>query len=157
VLFGVSGAGVIRGQEVSDNTLREVGNELVRLEPPAHIVLTRVPVTDSHDVLVLETTAQTGAPYTFNGRAYRRVGTSTGLLPQGESQPPLLDTDHAQQRGENKPATGYDTADLDHDEIRRRLTEAVEAGRLDSTVTGVTERLQKLPLLAGDRLLQAAV
>jgi predicted HTH transcriptional regulator len=49
VLFGVSTAGVIRGQDVSDNTLRELGNELVRLEPPAHIVLTRVPVIDSRE------------------------------------------------------------------------------------------------------------
>jgi ATP-dependent DNA helicase RecG len=47
VLFGVSAAGAIRGQEISDSTLREVGNELLRLEPPAHIIMTRVSVDGS--------------------------------------------------------------------------------------------------------------
>jgi ATP-dependent DNA helicase RecG len=48
-------------------------------------------------------------------------------------------------------------AELDQGEIRRTLTEAVEGGRLDSTVTGPTEALHKLHVLAGDRPLQAAV
>jgi ATP-dependent DNA helicase RecG len=101
VLFGVSAAGAIRGQEVSDSTLREVGNELLRLEPPAHIIMTRVPVDGSCAVLVLETTVRSGAPYCYNGRAFRRVGTNTSLMPQKDYQRRLLERDHAQQRWEN--------------------------------------------------------
>jgi ATP-dependent DNA helicase RecG len=157
VLFGVSTAGAIRGQDVTENTLREVGNELVRLEPPAHIVLTRVPVEGTREVLVLETTLRNNAPYTYNGRPYRRVGTNTTLMPQAEYQRRLLERGHAQQRWENQPAVGYAVADLDENEIRRTVTDAVAAGRLESVVTDPTEVLQKLHLLAGDQPLQAAV
>ena len=157
VLFGVSATGAIRGQDITENTLREVGNDLVRLEPPAHIVLTRVPVAGTREVLVLETTLRNNAPYTYNGRPYRRVGTNTSLMPQAEYQRRLLERDHAQQRWENQPAVGYGIADLDENEIRRTVTDAVAAGRLESILTNPTDVLQKFHLLAGDRLLQAAV
>jgi ATP-dependent DNA helicase RecG len=157
VLFGVSTAGAIRGQDVTENTLREVANDLVRLEPPAHIVLTRVPVDGTREVLVLETTLRNNAPYTYNGRPYRRIGTNTTLMPQAEYQHRLLERGHAQQRWENQPAVGYTVADLDENEIRRTVTDAVAAGRLESVVTDPTEVLQKLHLLAGDQPLQAAV
>ena len=44
VLFGVTNAGRIVGQDVADATFQEIANALRKLEPPAWIVQTRVPV-----------------------------------------------------------------------------------------------------------------
>jgi len=157
VLFGVSNSGRIRGQSVTDNTLREVAHEITKLDPPATIMQSRVSVSDTADVLVLETTVRTSAPYIYNGRPYQRIGTTTSLMSQAEYERRLLNRGHSQRRWENQIAVGYSLADLDEEEIRRTIREAVDAGRLDSTVTGPTEALNKLHLVDEGRPLQAAV
>src|SRR5262245_19644282 len=58
VLFGVTSGGRILGQTISDGTLREVANDITRLEPPATITQTRVSVSESDEVLILETTVR---------------------------------------------------------------------------------------------------
>ena len=68
VLFGVTNAGRIPGQDMADATYQEVANAIRKLEPPAWIEQTRVPVAGTKEVLILETTQQTDAPYTFDGR-----------------------------------------------------------------------------------------
>ncbi len=44
VLFGVTGAGVVAGQQVSERTIEELSAELGRIEPPAFPTVGRVPV-----------------------------------------------------------------------------------------------------------------
>jgi ATP-dependent DNA helicase RecG len=80
VLFGVTTSGRIQGQEISDNTLQEVAREIVRLEPPATLVQTRVPVEGAREVLVLETTDRSQAPYIFGGRPYRGAWARCALV-----------------------------------------------------------------------------
>src|SRR5947209_2610741 len=80
VLFGVTDARKIRGQTISDTTLQDVARELVRLEPPATVRQTRVPVEGGHEVLILDVPRGEQAPYVYNGRPYRRIGTTTSLM-----------------------------------------------------------------------------
>lgn len=157
VVFGVTAGGRIVGQQVADATLRDVANAIVELQPPASVTQSRVAVSGAAEVLVLATTDRSGAPYTYRGRAYRRVGTTTSPMPQAEYERRLLERGHPQRRWETQPACGYTVAALDEAEIRRTITEAVDAGRLESTVTGPMEALRKLHLIEGDRVSQAAV
>jgi ATP-dependent DNA helicase RecG len=82
VLFGVRSNGRIVGQSISDATLREVASELAKLDPPATVTTQRVAVSPSHGVLVLSTTSRSAAPYTYAGRPFRRVASTTGRMPQ---------------------------------------------------------------------------
>ncbi len=157
VLFGVNSRGEIQGQHISDATMREVANELARLEPPADLVQSRIAVGGGKEVLALETALRHAAPYLYNGRPYRRVGTTTSLMPQAEYQRRLLERDHAQQRWENQPAVGYRYADLDEVEIWRSVSEASAARRLDAVVTSPMEALRKFHLMADEVPTQAAV
>lgn len=157
VLFGVSNSGRFRGQTVTDNTLREVAHEITKLDPPATITQTRVSVSNSADVLILETTLRASAPYVYNGRPYQRIGTTTSIMPQAEYERRLLNRGHAQRRWENQIAEGYSPSDLDETEIRRTIREAIDAGRLESIVTGPTEALDKLHLVQEGHPVQAAV
>src|SRR5690242_16012408 len=53
VLFGVTTAGKVDGQDVADSTFQEVANAIRKLEPPAWIEQTRIPVSGTKEVLVL--------------------------------------------------------------------------------------------------------
>ncbi|MHB1423322.1 MAG: ATP-binding protein [Gemmataceae bacterium] len=157
VLFGVTKSGKIQGQDISDNTLQEVAREIVRLEPAATIAQMRVPVEGTREVLMLETTDRSQAPYTYNGRPYRRIGTTTSQMPQAEYERRLLERGHPQRRWENQLAERYRLKDLDMKEVRHAVADAVAAGRLESPVTNPTEALEKLKLVEHGHPLQAAV
>jgi ATP-dependent DNA helicase RecG len=157
VLFGITADGRIVGQNVSDATLREVASELKRLEPPVTIEQLRIPVSASGEVLVLEAGIQSGTPFTYNGRPFRRVGSTTSLMPQAEYERRLLERGHSQQRWENQLAIDYRLQDLDRREIARTVNEALNAGRLEGTVESPSEVLRKLHLADERGVIQAAV
>src|SRR5258708_39694194 len=74
VFFGVTNAGKVQGQDVAESTFHEVANAIRKLEPPAWIEQTRIPVSGAKEVLMLETTLRADGPYTFDGRAFLRIG-----------------------------------------------------------------------------------
>src|SRR5690349_574701 len=79
LFFGVTKGGRMEGQDISDSTLQEVSREILRLEPSTTISQMRLPVQGTREVLILETTDRSLAPYTYNGRPYQRIGTTTSL------------------------------------------------------------------------------
>ena len=100
VLFGVTTAGRIQGQDMADATYQEVANAIRKLEPPAWIEQIRVPVSGTKEVLILETTQRTDGPYTFDGRPYQRIGNTTSRMPQAEYQRRLLAVQRQAPMGE---------------------------------------------------------
>ena len=102
VLIGVTPAGKVIGQQVDDATLREVAATLDKLEPPARIRIQRIPLGQGREVVVLDAPgSRDSLPFTFGGRAYRRVGSTTSVMPQEEYQRLLLDRAHSRRRWEN--------------------------------------------------------
>jgi len=81
VLFGVTNAGKIQGQDTTDATFQDVANAIRKLEPPVWIAQIRIPVSGTKEVLILETTLRTDGPYTFDGRPYLRIGNTTSRMP----------------------------------------------------------------------------
>ena len=59
VLFGVTNAGKIQGQDTTDATFQDVANAIRKLEPPVWIAQIRIPVSGTKEVLILETTLRT--------------------------------------------------------------------------------------------------
>lgn len=157
VCFGVNSSGRIVGQNVSDSTSQEVARELRKFEPAADVRQHIVELPSGMNVFVLETGDRSQAPYTFDGRAFQRVGTTTSLMPQEEYQRRLLERGHSQQRWENQAACGYAISDLDEEEIARTVTEALSARRLDSPATSAPEVLRRLKLADDNGVTQAAV
>src|SRR5438445_3286629 len=107
VLFGVNTAGKVQGQDVADATFQEVANAIRKLEPPAWIEQTRIPVSGTKEVLMLETTQHMDDPYTFDGRPYQRIGNTTSRMPQAEYERRLLARAKNQQRWESEVVEGY--------------------------------------------------
>lgn len=158
ILIGVGPDGKIIGQQVSDNTLRDIAAMLGRFEPPARIEMDRVDVGGGRTVIVLDApSAREHAPFTFEGKAYRRVGSTTTVMAQEEYGRLLLDRNHSRHRWENRPAVGVRLEDLDHEEILQTRQAAIERRRIAaSTSTDVGDILDRLGLRVDGEITQAA-
>jgi ATP-dependent DNA helicase RecG len=158
VLFGVDPDGAVKGQQVIDKTIDDLANEIARIDPPALPSIDRVPVGKGKEVIVVRVSQGARKPYTFNGRAYRRVGTTNAELSRDDYQHMLLEQIHGVTRWENEPASGWTIADLDVSEITRTLDEAVRRGRAEDPGTrDPMELLRGFGLIKGTELLRAAV
>lgn len=106
VLFGIEPSGRVLGQQVSDHTLEEVAQEIRELDPPAFPTLERVDVGGGLEVLVVTVAQGPGRPYSYKGRAFKRVGSTSPEMSRDEYNRMLLERLHGQQRWENEPAIG---------------------------------------------------
>ncbi len=158
VLVGVTPGGKVVGQQVSDSTLRDVAVMIERFEPPADISLERVSTAPGKEVLVLSTPEPAkGGPFTWGGRAYRRIGTATSAMPQQQYKRLLLDHEHEHHRWENQSAEGVKLEDLDREEILRTRELAVLQNRVSAgTSLDPGEILDRLGLRKNGRIFRAA-
>lgn len=104
VLVGVTEAGKLRGQTVSDATLKDLAQAYMQFEPPADLLQERVVLANGSEVFVLSVDPSPSAPHTFHGRVYRRLNSTTSVMPQAEYQRRLLEREHPANRWENRPA-----------------------------------------------------
>lgn len=127
VLIDVSADGRLVGQEVADITLRDIAAMLGRFEPPARVEISRVDVGNGRQVIVLDAApARQFAPFVFESKPYKRVGSTTTVMSQEEYARLLLDRNHSRHRWKNQPAVGVRLEDLDREEILRTRATAIE-------------------------------
>ena len=158
VLFGITSARVVVGQQVGERTIEELSAELRLINPPAFPTVERVPVDGDREVIVVSTSQGASRPYTYRGSGYRRVGNTTLAMSADEYNRMLFERMHSEQRWENQPAAGWSVDELDVAEIRRTVSEAVRRARLEEPVSGdPSDMLRGLGLLRDGVLLRAAV
>ncbi len=131
VLFGVTPEGRVVGQQVSERTIEEVSAELTRIDPPAFPAIERIPVQEGCEVVTVTVVRGQAGPYMYRGNAYRRVGNTTVEMPSGEYRQMLFERMHSERRWENQPAEGWSVDELDEQEIRTTVEEAVRRGRIE--------------------------
>ncbi|MCK6537536.1 MAG: putative DNA binding domain-containing protein [Polyangiaceae bacterium] len=158
LLIGVGPDGSLVGQEVADITLRDVAAMLGRFEPPARVEMTRVDAGNGRQVIVLEAAASRQfAPFVFESKPYKRVGSTTTVMSQEEYARLLLDRNHSRHRWENQPAVGVRLEDLDREEVLRTRATAIEQRRLSAgTSMDVGDILDRLGLRIDGQVTQAA-
>lgn len=158
VLFGVRPDGAVEGQHVSDQTLRDVAESADRFEPPAHVAIQRVKAAAGREVLIVAVDKSHDArPFTYEGRPYIRVGSTTRRMPQAKYERLLIERGHARRRWENLPAEGLTLDDLDRTEILRTRELAIQQNRISpDTSQDPGEILDRLGLRIAGVLTQAA-
>jgi ATP-dependent DNA helicase RecG len=158
VVIGVAPDGKIKGQQVTDSTLRDVAAMLGRFEPAARVEMGRIDIGNGRSVIVLDApSAREHAPFIFEGKPYRRVGSTTTVMGQDEYGRLLLDRNHSRHRWENQPAVRVSLEDLDHEEILRTRDAAIQQRRISAgTSTDVGDILDRLGLRRGGVITQAA-
>jgi len=158
VFFGITDQGKIIGQEVSRKTLEDIANEMREIEPPAFPDMETVALPSGNTVIALRVPGS-GGLYAYKGRPYIRNGPTTIQMPRSEYDRRLMEKFHATRRWENEQVEeGVTVRDLDAEEIRITLDNAIRLGRLEPTGRRDIESiLLGLELIREGRLLNAAV
>jgi len=158
VLFGVRPDGRAEGQDVSDQTLREIAQAADRFEPPANVSIDRVRIGPGRDVVAMEVEGGWDMrPFAYEGHGYERVGSTTRRMPQTRYERLLVERGHARRRWENLPAEGLTLKHLDRSEILRTRELAIQQNRISpDTSRSIGEILDRLKLRADGVLTQAA-
>ncbi|MFC1629560.1 ATP-binding protein [Gemmatimonadota bacterium] len=160
VFIGVTPEGDPVGQDISDKTQREIAGILKKFEPPAPVELNIIDLQDSPRKIIALSAPPPGdtVPFTFDGRAYHRVGSTTSVMPMEQYESLLLDRMHSRHRWENRPASGITINELSQDEIIRTVRVGMETGRMSETDTSdLNDVLRRLGLYRDPELLNAAV
>jgi len=158
VVFGAADSGQVLGQEVSPPTLRQLQAEIARIQPTPFADVECVPLGDGGPHALVVTVPGRTSVYTFDGRAYIRIGPTTVRMAKDQYEQLLLEQNHGNRRWEKLPARKITIEDLDSAEILRTVDEAVRRDRLEDPGTREPrEILMGMGLIEDDRLLNAAV
>jgi ATP-dependent DNA helicase RecG len=158
LLFGVRADGKPEGQAVSDQTLRDITQSFDRFEPPVNVPVERLPLKSGREILMLRVDGTSDSiPFTFEGRPYERVGSTTRKMSQQSYEKLLLERTHSRRRWENQPAVGVQLKDLDREEILRIRELAIQQRRISAgTNRKVPDIIDRLGLRQDGVLTQAA-
>ncbi len=130
VVFGVGKKDKIIGQLVSDKTKRELFEVFAKFEPAADIDVEWIDVDDTHKAIVCKVERGNMRPYVYDGRPYKRVQSSTTVMPQEEYERMLAERKGFQSDWELEINPDLKLSDLDENEIRKTARMGVEEGRL---------------------------
>ena len=158
VIFGVEPDGAIIGQQIGENTIERLTQDLRNIDPAISPTIDRQGIGEGRELLIVSVEAGKDKPYTYHGRAYRRVGSTDQTLSQREYREMLSNLIQSERKWESELALGWTIDDLDHEEIARTVREGIRIGRISPLVTDVPEdMLRGLGLMSGNQLLRAAV
>ncbi len=161
VLIGVKNNGQLVGQDVTDNTRQEMACGMKKIEPPEQnrIEIYYIPLNQNKYVIALVVQVGMHAPYTYNGRAYARIESSTSTMPQHLYEQLLVRRGQLNHKWEEQISEGYDIASLDYEEIRFMIKEGVDNHRVSVEVLNydIEKILSNLKLMKDGRLINAAV
>ena len=154
LIFGITPISMkVIGQEVTDNTQRELAQALSYVEPAAdiHIEYVDVPDYPGNKVIALHFEAFVWGrqPFTYRGCPYYKVESTTKVMPRDMFEERLRANKPHYYAWERQQAEHISISDLHEERIRGTVRLGVEGGRLPaSTVTETLEHiLEKLQLL----------
>ena len=143
---------------VNDLTIERLVAELGKIDPPAFPNVDRIITSGGLEVVMVTAPIVQHQPYSYRGKAWRRVGNTSQPMSRDEYNRVLLERLHGQHRWENEPAPEWTVDDLDVNEIVRTIDEAIRRGRADDPGTrDPLALLRGLNLTRGRVLLRAAV
>ncbi len=159
VLIGVSDAGQLIGQHVTDNTRQEIAREINKIEPTAQIEIFYIPLKDEKYVIAIKVDSNHHAPYTYDGRAFERNQSTTCRMTQHGYEQLIVARGQLNHSWEESIATSHSIDDLDFDEINMAVQQGIAAGRVpaiaeNETIEGI---LKSWNLMEGGRINNAAV
>lgn len=138
LVFGVAPKSLkILGQEVTDNTQREIAQALSGLEPAVSVDIQYIDVPDRLGCQVIamyfEAFVWGTAPYTYHGSPYYKVESTTKLMPRNMFEERLRANKPNYYAWERQTADHITIADMDEKLIRGALRLGVEKNRMPAT------------------------
>lgn len=151
----------IVGQEVSDKTKREIGNELAKITPVPNIEVNYIVLSEQKLYVVVfhVTTDSTKRPYFYDSRAFIRVQSDTLPMPREYLHHLTMSNANSGQHWEDQTQDNVSVDDLDIDEILSTLKEGVLNGRIPESFSTQDPQLalQRLGLVINGKITNAAI
>ena len=159
LLFGVTDDGRTVGQEVADKTLREIANELERIEPNADVKIERVAVGSGKYVIALTVKEGKNKPYSYDDRPYLRKQSTTQTMRRDEYAQLIQENQRLSPGWDSLLTNNCTLNDLDKNRISEVVHTAVAEGRMASMAARANfkEILKKFGLIVDEKLTNAAV
>ncbi|MBQ0076085.1 MAG: putative DNA binding domain-containing protein [Bacteroidales bacterium] len=165
LIFGVAPASLkVVGQQVTDNTQREIAQALSGLEPAIDVQVEYIDVPDAkagEKVIAMHFDGWVWGsnPYTYHGCPYYRVESTTKQMPREMYDERLRASKPDYFAWERQIADEVTIDDLDENRIRGAVRLGIEQGRLSPTANGepVQTLLERFNLYKGGKLTNAAV
>ena len=147
LVFGVTPVSLkIVGQEVTENTRRELAQALAGIEPAVDVRVEYVDVPDHQGLQVIALCFDGWVwgkePFTYQGRPYYRVESVTKVMPRDMYDERLRASKPHKFAWERQPAEGLNLEDLNQERIRGAVRLGVEMGRMSEMA--LTEPLEKV-------------
>ena len=164
LIFGIAPTSLkIVGQMVTDNTQRELAQALACLEPAFDVRAQYIEVPDSggRQVIALHFDGweEGHIPYTYQGRPYIRVESTTRLMPREIYDERLRCSNPNKFAWEAQVADGLTIADLSEERIRNAVRGGIAGGRINASAENdsLESVLEKFKLLKDGKVTNAAV
>ena len=163
LIFGIAPTSLkILGQQVTDNTQREIAQALSYMEPQVDVRVEYIDVPNcpDHKVIAMhfEGWAWGMVPYTYHGCPYYKVESTTKEMPRDMYEERLRWSKPDMFAWERQPSDFTDITSLDEKLIRGVVRLGVERGRLSelALTEPIEDVLGKWKLTTGERPLNAA-
>ena len=160
ILIGVNQEGKLCGDFITDNTRQEIARELKKIEPyPSTIQVNFISVGQEKSIIHLHIVAGDHAPYTYDGRPYQRIQSTTSQMSHINFEQLIINRSYLRHSWDEELIDEYTLDSLDKLEINRYIQQAVHANRIpeDALYEKTEHTLVRLNLLREGKLTRAAV
>lgn len=152
--FGVGPDGEVRGQDVSETTLRKISQAVGNsIDPAIYPIVAHEKTPDGKDYVKVAFSGNDG-PYACNGKFRIRVADEDVLMSPRELRQSFRDSESRLNPWDSRVSTKT-IEDVDEPTLRRFVERGREKGRIRFEYTGVKDALGRLGLMEGDHLLNA--
>ena len=154
--FGVRKDGEVCGQDVSESTLREISQAIGNhIEPSIYPSVTHEKTPDGKDYVKVAFEGAS-APYSCGGKYRIRVADEDVLMRPEELRAQFREAENRINPWDGR-VSDKAIADVDEETLRKFIERGRKKGRIPFEFTDAKDALERLGLLAGDNLLNAAV
>lgn len=160
LMFGISPKLKIVGQQVTDRTKQEIANFIRKIEPSVDVKVQYVELPEKRGFNVIaiyfDPTTFTSAPYTFDGRAYFKLESTTAMMPRQMYEDRLRMSNPERFSWERRPNPDLSIDELDEGLILLTLQDGVTNHRIHASAlahTATKDVLSGLGLISRDGLL----
>lgn len=145
LLFGVTPSLKIEGQMVTDNTRKEIANALRKIEPAIDVEVKYIELPDKPDFYVvaiyLDATNFKDGPYSYDGRAYYKVESTTAAMPRLMYEERLKLSNPRRFSWENRPNADLGIDDLDTEQVYQALHDGITRYRIHASAMTLNDPL----------------
>ncbi|OQX21689.1 MAG: hypothetical protein BWK75_02600 [Candidatus Altiarchaeales archaeon A3] len=154
LIFGIKPNGIAIGQDIIEKTLRDVSQSLSDHIEPKIYPLIRKKEIQGKNCIEVEFHGQE-IPYYAYGRAYMRVADEDKSMSAKELETMILKKNKSKLRWEDE-ISDITLKDINEEELRKYISKANEAKRINFKFVDTESTLKKLGLIKDGKLLNAA-